>query len=70
MINENATKEEVLEAVKQKGSALCYESEELKRDREVVIEAIKKNVFMFEYPSYDLRSEIVSHWIKHMEENK
>ena len=58
--------EVVMEAVKNNGFALYY-ARGFREDREVVLEAIKNNVFIFEYISDDLRSEIVSHWIKHME---
>jgi hypothetical protein len=59
-------REVVLEAVKQDGSAL-YHASEFSEDREVVLEALKQNVFAFEYISSSLKSEIVQHWITHME---
>ena len=43
MINENSTKEEVLEAVKQDGELLEYASDELKSDRDVVTAAVQQN---------------------------
>ncbi len=43
MIDENSTKEEVLEAVRQNGYALRYASSLLRADRKVVMTAVKQN---------------------------
>ena len=57
MIDENSTKEEVLEAVKQKqdGFYLQYASEALKGDRDVVMEAVKNDGNSLQYASEELR---------------
>jgi histidinol phosphatase-like PHP family hydrolase len=57
MIDENSTKEEVMEAVKQNGSALQYASEELRNDREVVLEAVKTDNYAFEDASDALKAD-------------
>lgn len=49
MIDENSTKAEVLEAVKKDGLDLRFASKELRNDREVVLEAIRQNVYAFAY---------------------
>lgn len=68
MIDKNSTKEEVLKAVKRDRWGLALEwASEFRGDREVVLEALKQNGFAFEYISSSLKSEIVQHWITHME---
>jgi hypothetical protein len=52
MIDENSTKEEVLEAVKEDGYALKYASEKMKNDEDVVLEAMKPSEFDFLYYCY------------------
>ena len=51
MIDEESTKEEVLEAVKNDGWALEFASEELKNDRELVLEAVKQDGMVLKYAS-------------------
>ena len=70
MINENSTKEIVLEAVREAGDALKYASEELQNDREVVLKALKDTRYAFEYASDSIQYEIAQAWIKSMEQNK
>ena len=59
MIDENSTKEDVLEAVKQKqdGFYLQYASEALKGDRDVVMEAVKYDGCSLQYASEELRGD-------------
>ena len=57
MIDKNSTKEEVLEAVKQKGSALLYASYELQGDRDVVLEAVQRYGLALMYASEELRAD-------------
>jgi hypothetical protein len=69
MINENSTKEEVLEAVKQNGSALRFASEELKNQPSVAFEAMKNDVYACRYVGKELVEDIVSvleHWAQGM----
>ena len=54
MINENSSRDEVLEAVKQHKDALFWASNELRGDREVVLEAVKQNVFALQFASQEL----------------
>ena len=70
MINENSTKEIVLEAVKHNGYALGYASKKLQNDREVVLKALKDTRYAFEYASDSIQYEIAQAWIKSMEQNK
>ena len=57
MINENSSRDEVLEAVKQDGNALKFASDELKGDRVVVMEAVKQNGWALEYAAEELRGD-------------
>jgi hypothetical protein len=59
MIDENSTKEEVLEAVKKDGMDLRFASAEFKDDREVVLAAVRQSKcgFPFSYASYRLRGD-------------
>lgn len=54
-IDENSTREEVLEAVKQDGLDLGYASKELQNDKEVVLKAIAEDEEALEYASNELK---------------
>ena len=55
----------MLEAVKQDGRALEYASEELRGDREVVLEAVKQDEFgsTLQYASPELRGDLQMIWL-------
>jgi hypothetical protein len=57
MINENSTKEIVLEAVKHNGYALGYASKKLQNDREVVLEAVREAGDALKYASEELQND-------------
>ena len=58
MINKNSTKAEVMEAVKQDGSiALSYASEELKGDRDFILEAVQQDWRALKYASKELTND-------------
>jgi hypothetical protein len=46
---------------------LAYASDELKRDKEVVLEAVKQNWRALDYLSEELQMEIVQCWAKRMD---
>ena len=48
-------REEMLEAVKNRGDALKHASDTLKADREVVLEAVKKNAWVLRCASEELQ---------------
>ena len=62
---EEPTEEQKLIAVKQNGWALKYTSEELKNDKEVVLEAVKRNGLTLQYASKELQNnkEIVFYFV-------
>ena len=53
-INENSTKEEVIEVVKQSGVMLKFASEELHNDKDVVMAVVRQHGGAFEYIWYAL----------------
>jgi len=57
MIDENSTKEEVLEAVRKNAVALSYASKQLQGDPEIVMEAIKQCGCALEDASEEIKSE-------------
>lgn len=57
MIDENSSRDEVLELVKKCGGILQYASNELKNDREVVMAAVKDIGFAFRFASHELRED-------------
>jgi hypothetical protein len=57
MIDENSTKEEALEAVKQDGWALAYASETFKLDKDVVLAAVRQNGRALWYASNNLKDD-------------
>jgi len=68
MINENSTKAEVLEAVKEWGFALEFASDELRGDREVVLTAVKYNGSPFQFASEKLKREMAACWVNTIEQ--
>ena len=57
MINENSSKDEVLQLVKKCGCVLQYASKELQNDREVVMAAVKDMGSAFRFVSHELRED-------------
>jgi len=64
MIDEDSTKEEILEAVRESGLLLRYASDELRDDPKVILEALRSDINAFEHVSMRLRIEIVECWYK------
>ena len=52
------SKQQVLAAVKQKGSALEYASEELKNDKDVVLAAVNQDGDSLEYASEEIQNDL------------
>ena len=50
-------KEEVLRAIRRRGSALEYASEKLQADKEVVLAAVKQDGFALKYASEELKND-------------
>ena len=57
MINKNSTKQEVLEAVRLNGYALCFASDELRNDREVVLAAVNQEGWALRHASEELQND-------------
>lgn len=68
MINENSTKREVLEAVKQDGWSLGYASDELRGDKNVVLAAVKNNQTAFDLASEELQKDldVITELLRHI----